>query len=1152
MPPTPDPPAVQAFITRWRASGGSELGNAQSFARELCTLLDLPLPDPKVASEDPAENTYVFEKDVTFKHGDGSTSSGRIDLYKRGCFVLEAKQGAESPGALPVPSVPLAAPIRHKRGAAVRGTAAWSLAMERAYGQAAQYARALPEWPVFLVVVDVGHAFALYANFARDGKAYLPFPDPQSHRFLLEDLESEAVRQRLRSIWLDPMALDPSRHAARVTTAVAERLAALATSLEKQQHGAEPVADFLMRCIFTMFAEDVGLLPEHSFTRLLTDMRDNPQGLASMLEALWREMDRGGFSAALRQTVLRFNGRFFHDASALPLDTPQIDLLIAAANSDWSQVEPAIFGTLLERALDAKERHSLGAHFTPRAYVERLVFPTVIEPLREDWQNVKAAASALLAKRSKRKDQLAAWRKEALGLLNGFRRKLCQTRVLDPACGTGNFLYITLEHMKRLEGEVIETLADIGFAKQALDLAGATVDPHQFLGIEKNPRAVPIAELVLWIGYLQWHYRQHGKVAPAEPVLRDFHNIEHRDAVLAWDAEELVLDEHGAPVTRWDGETMKKHPVTGKDVPDDSARVPVYRYTNPRKAEWPEADFIVGNPPYIGNKRMRVALGDDYVEALRSAYPELPSTIDLVMYWWERAALEVRGGRARRFGFVTTNSITQVFNRAVLERHLDEGALLFAIPDHPWVDSANGAAVRIAMTVFSADADQGTLAQVVAERPGPDGEVEVALSERRGQIHPDVSIGAAVTAALALRANAGMCQQGVKLVGDGFLVGPDEVDRLTGAGTSVVKPFISNRDLVQRTRALHVIDFDGYDEDSARRHDPAAYQVVFDTVRPLRLQNRDKQRRLRWWLFGRSNQRMRSSLAGLRRFIVTPEVAKHRPFVFVNAPTVPDASLYVVGSDDALALGVLSSRPHLIWALSAGGTLEDRPRYQSGPCFDPFPFPAPTETQAQAIREQAEALDAHRKARQAAHPDLTMTAMYNVLEKLRAGTALTAKDKKVHEQGLCSLLLKLHDDLDAAVFAAYGWPVTLSDEELLERLVALNAERAEEEARGLVRYLRPDYQAPKEATQLSMAAEADDEDDEAAPATPAERPDWPAGIVERFEVVQAALKTHPTPTTAEALARTFKNAKTPQVADILATLHTLGHLRHLEDGSYAP
>ncbi|MCB9729574.1 MAG: class I SAM-dependent DNA methyltransferase [Deltaproteobacteria bacterium] len=1157
--------AAAAFIARWRPSGGAELANAQSFCRELCDLLDVPHPEPKVASEAPDANAYVFEKDVTFKHGDGSTSNGRIDLYKRGCFVLEAKQGSANPADRAAPSVPLAAPIRHKRGTAVRGTPAWSQAMDSAYGQASQYARALSEWPPFLIVVDVGHAFAVYANFARDGKPYLAFPDPQSHRFLLDDLADDAIRDRLRRIWLDPMSLDPSRHAARVTTAVAERLAALATSLERQRHGAEPVADFLMRCLFTMFAEDVELLPRDSFTGLLEDMRDNPKGLASMLEALWREMDRGGFSTALRETVLRFNGRFFHDATALPLDTAQIDLLIAAARSDWSQVEPAIFGTLLERALDPKERHSLGAHFTPRAYVERLVFPTVIEPLRDDWQNVKAAAMTLLAKQSQSDKQLATWRKEAIELVTDFRRKLCQVRVLDPACGTGNFLYITLEHMKRLEGEVIETLADMGAAQEALDLAGATVDPHQFLGIEKNPRAVPIAELVLWIGYLQWHYRQHGKVAPAEPVLRDFRNIEHRDAVLAYDAEELVLDEQGQPVTRWDGETTKKHPVTGKDVPDDSARVPVYRYTNPRKAEWPEADFVVSNPPFLGSKRMRTALGDEYVDALQAAWPEVPQATDLVMRWWSHAADLVRSGRVRRFGLITTNSITGAYVRRAVEPHLvgpDAMSIVFAVPDHPWVDTEAHAAVRISMTVGLAGQHSGQLVTVTEERHGgadKGQDLVVAAGSRFGVINADLTVGADLTRCVELVSNAGLCSVGMKTIGAAFQVGAD-LARSLGLGITPgldahIRPYVSGRDLAQTARDKFVMDFFGLDEAELMTRFPACYQYLLSHAKPGRDENRNAVFRKLWWVIGHPRPQFRESVRGTTQYVATPETAKHRWLAFVPVNVVPDSTLVTFSLPDPYFLGILSSRTHGVWSLAAGSRLGvgNDPRYNKTRCFDPFPFPAATEAQAARIREVAEALDAHRKARQAEHPDLTMTNMYNVLEKLRAGEPLTAKDKKVHEQGLCSVLLKLHDDLDEAVFAAYGWPATLGDEELLERLVALNAERAEEESRGLIRYLRPDYQCPTEPAQLSMDTEDDDAAPEPAPARPpTDRPDWPQSLVARIALVQAAMKATTTPTTPDTLARTFKNAKTDQVAEILETLKTLGLLRQLESGSYAP
>ncbi len=323
--------------------------------------------------------------------------------------------------------------------------------------------------------------------------------------------------------------------------------------------------------------------------------------------------------------------------------------------------------------------------------------------------------------------------------VEAFQRRLASVRVLDPACGSGNFLYVTLEHLKRLEGEVLEARRRLGGGQMLLEMEGLMVRPEQFHGLEISPWAALVAELVLWIGFLQWHLRTRGSVAGlAEPILRNLHNIECRDAVLAWDAVEPLLDAEGQPVTRWDGRTTKPHPVTGLPVPDESARVPAWRYLNPRPAEWPQVDFVVGNPPFIGTARMRDALGDGYVEAVRRVYAHVPDSADYVMFWWDKAAGLARSGAIQRFGLITTNSLRQTFNRRVLEHHLAAEpplALRFAIPDHPWVDSADGAAVRIAMTVGEAGSEAGRLLQVVAERPGPDETVEITLAERRRR-HP--------------------------------------------------------------------------------------------------------------------------------------------------------------------------------------------------------------------------------------------------------------------------------------------------------------------------------------------------------------------------------------------------------------------------------
>jgi len=429
-----------------------------------------------------------------------------------------------------------------------------------------------------------------------------------------------------------------------------------------------------MRCLFTMFAEDVGLLERDSFTNLLRRYEGKADKVHHLLERLWKEMNVGEFSTALEMDVLKFNGGLFRDARALEITEDDLALLIIAAQRDWKDVEPAIFGTLLERALDPRERHSLGAHYTPRAYVERLVAATIIEPLSEDWRNVQTAAAQLME---------AGETEKARDAVRDFHRMLCETRVLDPACGTGNFLYVAMELMKRLEGEVLEALTDLGADQYLLELDRHTVDPHQFLGLEINPRAVAIAELVLWIGYLQWHFR--GRTMPAQPVLKNFANIREQDAVIHYDDWDVLRDDAGRPVTRWDGVTYKLHPVTGEEVPDEAARMELRTYLNPRPAAWPEADFIVGNPPFLGKgAEMREALGDGYVEALAAALPKVPRSVDFVMYWWNKAAQLLSAEKIRRFGFITTNSIGQTFNRRVVKPFLSSKKVK---SDSCWINS---------------------------------------------------------------------------------------------------------------------------------------------------------------------------------------------------------------------------------------------------------------------------------------------------------------------------------------------------------------------------------------------------------------------------------------------------------------------------------
>lgn len=1147
------------FIARWEQSSAAERANYALFLSELCDYLDLPRPDPSQADED--ANSYVIDKAVYFQNLDGSSTTNYIDLYKRNCFVLEAKQGSNPLSNSATSLASAKEPRRMKRGTAVRGTHGWDEAMLAARGQAEQYAKALPVsegWPPFLVVVDVGHSIELYADFSLTGKAYLPFPDPRTFRILHEQLEQGEIKDRLRAVWLDPLSLDPSRETAKVTREVAGKLAVLARNLELH-HRPKQVAEFLTRCIFTSFAEDVKLLPERSWLNLLESLRDDVGNFPPMAEALWQTMNEGGFSPILRAHILKFNGGLFESTKALPLSRDQLGLLIEAADSRWRDVEPAIFGTLLERALDADERHALGAHYTPRAYVERLVIPTLVEPLRDDWRSSQAVITEQVN---------AGDREAAIETARAFHRQLCSTRVLDPACGSGNFLYVSLEHMKRLEGEILETLHALGDTQQSLEHTGLTVDPHQLLGLELNPRAAVVADLVLWIGYLQWHFRTRGDAQPPIPVISNFHNIVEADALLTWKKRVPLLDKQGNAVTLWDGVTTKKHPTTGQDIPDEDARTVVYEYIDVKQAKWPEADFIVGNPPFIGGKDIRSELGDGYVNALRKAYDLVPDSADFVMYWWQRAAELSRAGKIRRFGFITTNSLPQVFNRKVVAQNLTATSdaklaplsLIFAIPDHPWLKSAlsdgqvatDHAAVRIAMTVGERGEHLGHLYRVKSEGDTSAEGTDVELSEETGRIFADLQIGADVTSAKPLEANEGISSRGVSLHGAGFIITPEQASAL-GLGRipgleSHIRPYLNGRDLTGSSRSVLVIDLFGLSSEQVKKRFPEVYQWVYDRLKAEREgkvnQTLDsRQYAEKWWLFGKVRSELRNALNGLKRYISTVETAKHRIFVFLDSSTLPDNMLVNIASADAFHFGVLSSKIHVRWALAAGGTLEDRPRYNKTMCFDPFPFPDASEVQKQIIREIAERLDAHRKRQHQLHPTLTLTEMYNVLEKLRSNEDLTAEDLATYEIGLIEILRQIHDELDEAVFAAYGWSPNLSTEQILSNLVALNAERRTEEASGVVRWLRPEFQAPNApAIQQTLGGLVPVE----APAAARRKQPWPATLTDQFRVIKDALRATPFQTPQQ-IASGFKPASRTRVQEILQTLTALGQTRQVED-----
>jgi hypothetical protein len=1183
---------IDDFITRWSAArGGAERANYQMFLSELCEALDLPRPDP--ASDDTRSNDYVFERGVKRRESEGMASTLRIDLYKRGAFILEAKQSKanQRDDQLSFFKADETASIAASEGK-------WDVLMRNARKQAEDYAFRLPAdhpAPPFIIVCDVGYVFEVYADFSGSGRAYSHFPDRKGFRIRLEDLRDKEVVERLQAIWTDPQSLDPTRESARVTRDIAKRLAEVSKRLEGK-HPAEEVALFLMRCIFTMFAEDVDLLPKGKFTELLRERLDAPDSFAPMLVDLWRKMDASDhadrFYSGFGVYLKHFNGGLFKDAKAFPLAREDIGELLAAAGHNWRYVEPAIFGTLVEQALEPSERRKLGAHYTPRSYVERLVEVTVMEPLRADWN-----AALVKAADARERNEPA----EAVAAVRAFHHQLCTTRVLDPACGTGNFLYVSLELMKRLEGEVLEALAELG---ETETIGFETVDPHQFLGIELNVRAAAIAELVLWIGYLQQHYRNRSE-HPAEPILKAFGNIQQKDAVLTWD---------GYPELQFE---MK-----------DGVAVQVY--PNARRPDWPEAEFIVGNPPFIGNKRMRDRLGEPYVENLRASYPNVGEGIDFVMFWWARAA-EIMGRKRsalRRFGLVTTNSITQTFNRRVIESHLTAKAplaLIYAVPDHPWTKAdSSSAQVRIAMTVAEMGSRSGEHLRVTNESDLDTDEPRLEFARTLGRISSDLSVGSSVVSADHLRADFDLSHQGVTPLGEGFRLEPSELELLgylPGDLPPVIKKYLIGRDLVQRSQTRFIIDFYGLSEREARERYPALFQIILERVRPERLLKNRQSYRDKFWIYAEPRSRMRDALSGLDRYIVTCRTSKHRLFSFVSSDFIADAKIVAIAAEEPGLMAVLSSAQHVLWARRTGRWLGvgNDSNYNHSDCFGKFPFPDPSNALRATLRDLGEELDATRKTVQAEHPDLTLTGLYNVLEKVRSQTPLDAKDEDVKDRGRVLILKDLHDQIDRATMQAYGWddliPLLSSssgkplaaqtggpsgareretaahtaasdilaeqiafgaagspglrfatpeddeskkangslDEIILERLVALNAERAAEEAAGHVRWLRPDYQIPRFA---KGAVAKSGELDLGATVVAIDKglPVFPKDKGEQVMAIRAVLVAANRPMDAAAVSRAFKGGgkKIEQrVVQALNTLVRYAEITALPNGTFA-
>ena len=897
------------FIARWRDAGFGERQGAQSFFNDLCGLVGHPAP---AAFGNP--EVFTFEKWVP---------GGFADAYFEERFGWEFKgQDAQLDGA---------------------------------FDQLLRYQVHLKTPP--LLIVSSFQTIRIQTNF--------PGMETARHDIAVAELAHPERLQLLRDVFFAPYRF---RERLRSVDAVTRETAALFQSIVVdmesaygEQQDAERLARYLNQLVFCLYSEDAGLLPEGLFTRIVGQHYREPARFDRAVQSLFAQMATGGFSGA--DEIAHFNGDLFNAIDTVELSTTALQRLGEACERNWRDIEPSIFGTLFERALDASKRAQTGAHYTGADDIALVVEPVVMTPLRREWDAARAEIESLLDDED---GDAARTRLEA------FRRRLASVTTLDPACGSGNFLYIALRLLLDLEREVIDFAAARGWPGLT-----PTVQPDQMLGLEINHYAAELARTALWIGYIQWHWA-NGFAYTQRPILTPLNTIRQTDAIL--------------------------------DLSDPD---------NPAEPEWPAAEFIVGNPPFLGHFPFRESLGDEYVDAVYALYGgRIPNSSDLCCYWFEKARAQIEAGATKRAGLLATQAIRFQSNRRALTRIKETGDIFTAISDKDWVLA--GATVHTSIICF----DDGS-------------EAERDLDGRRvGNINIDLTAGADLSLAETLAENAKISFMGDIKVGS-FEITADVADAMLlqhnphgKPNSDVIKRWMIGRDINQVSRNMWIIDFGVNMPEAEAALYEAPFEYILANVKPTRIKNRMKRRAERWWLHGSAAPQMRQALAGLKRYIGTSMVSRHRMFAWIDGDVLPDATIIVFARDDDYFLGMLHSRIHGVWASVLGTQLESRPRYTPTTCFETFPFPRPTEAQRDAIA--AAAVDLNRLRENWLNPEGASEG------ELRRRTLTNLYNQRP------TWLDNAHRALDAAVSDAYGWPADLEDEEVLERLLGLNLERAGE------------------------------------------------------------------------------------------------------------
>ena len=952
----------QAFIAKWQNNPLKERASYQMHFLDLCELVGSDKPSP-ASSDD-----FCFERGAT-RTGAGH---GWADVWKRSFFAFEYKTTGKN--------------------------------LDTALKQLMTYALALDN-PPLLVVCD-SDIIQIHTHFTGT-----PL---QVHTIALADIGQYENIAKLKALFNDPDYFRPKITTHDVTIKAASQLGKIADRLNNAGNTPLQTAHFLIQCVFCMFAEDTKLLPEKLFETVLDKSTLDGKKAQARLAQLFQAMQTGGEFALI--DIPWFNGGLFAQIDVPILTTDDVVSLLFAAKMDWRAIEPAILGTLFERGLNPDMRSQLGAHYTDPATIAKIINPVIVEPLMNDWQSVKAQIEV----------QMTIWHRGGKGskkaldtanqLLITFLEAFKTYRVLDPACGSGNFLYLALKALKDCEHLVNLEAEALGLQRQIIIQSS----PVNVMGIEINPYAAELARVTVWIGELQWML-DHGYALRTNPILQTLDHITQQDALIQFND---------------DGTT--------------------------HETQWSDCTVIVGNPPFLGDKKMLSELGESYTMALRKQFNgRIAGGADLVTYWFEKARDLIEKGHCHRAGLVSTNSIRGDSNRKVLSRIIETTQIFNTWADEPWVNA--GAAVRVSLVCFGHSERPNQLnglpvnaifADLTAQSESTDNRVDVASARSLAENMGTAFIGTQKNGAFDIAGD----------LAREWLKQPNPNGR---PNSDVVRPWANGMDLTRRPSDTWIIDFGT----SMSEADASLYELPFnyvlENVKHVRELVRREGHKKYWWRFGETRLGLRKALSGKDRFIVTSMVAKHRFFVWLLAVQIPENLCVAITRSDDTTFGILESRFHKVWALSQCTFLGvgNDPRYTPSTTFDTFPFPqgltpadtttgVPDTASAKTIALAAQKLNELRTNWLNPSEWVTWTrtdkeekAGFPLRPVAKAGFENDLKKRTLTNlyNAMPAWLVNAHIAVDKAVATAYGWTdytPEMPDSELLARLLRLNGERS--------------------------------------------------------------------------------------------------------------